>query len=107
MQRAFGGDRRLRQVGDGDMFDPGRLADLVPNQALHRFWGLKLQRHPTFLAEELAGLAPQFAAQLQPEGVQHRAERLCHHCHNTFLPGLTRYYFKERVPNFYANGIAM
>jgi asparagine synthase (glutamine-hydrolysing) len=23
------------------------------------------------------------------------------------LPGLTRYYFEQRVPNFYANGIKM
>lgn len=85
----------------------GRVADLLPAQALDRFWSLKLRRHPTFLDAELAGLTPQFAAQLQPEGIRDRVERLCGYCHQAFLPGLTRYYFEQRVPNFYANGIAM
>ncbi len=85
----------------------GRLGDQYPRQALNRFWGLKLHRHPTFLSHELQGLAPQFAAQLQENGIAARASRLKTYCHNSFLPGLTRYYFEQRVPNFYANGIAM
>ena len=85
----------------------GRLGDRFPVPALNRFWGLKLHRHPTFLPQEFAGLAPQFAAQLEEPGIASRVSRLRHHCHDSFLPGLTRYYFEQRVPNFYANGIAM
>jgi asparagine synthase (glutamine-hydrolysing) len=85
----------------------GRLGDRFPRQALERFWGMKLHRHPTFMAEELAGLEPEFAAQLQENGIKARAQKLKRYCHDSFLPGLTRYYFEQRVPNFYANGIAM
>jgi asparagine synthase (glutamine-hydrolysing) len=91
-------------------FDRGRLGQLgdrFPEQALERFWSLKLHRHPTFQASELAGLAPAFAAELGEEGISGRAARLRHFCHGSFLPGLTRYYLEQRVPNFYANGIAM
>ena len=85
----------------------GRLADHFPSQSLARFWGMKLHRHPTFLEDELHGLAPAFAKQLQEPGIAERAGRLGRYCHGSFLPGLTRYYFEQRVPNFYANGIAM
>jgi len=85
----------------------GRLGDRFPGVALSRFWGLKLHRHPTFLPHEFAGLSPQFAAQLEEPGIASRVSRLRQYCHNSFLPGLTRYYFEQRVPNFYANGIAM
>jgi hypothetical protein len=91
-------------------FDRGRLgmvADIVPEQALDRFWNLKLRRHPTFNSAELSGLSPSFAAELAEEGITGRAKRLVRHCHGSFLPGLTRYYLEQRVPNFYANGIAM
>jgi asparagine synthase (glutamine-hydrolysing) len=85
----------------------GRLGDRFPGPALNRFWGLKLHRHPTFLPQEFAGLTPQFAAQLEEPGIASRASRLRQYCHDSFLPGLTRYYFEQRVPNFYGNGIAM
>ncbi|WP_216901282.1 asparagine synthase C-terminal domain-containing protein [Synechococcus sp. CCY 9618] len=85
----------------------GRLASLAPEAALGRFWRMKLARHPTFLAEELGHLAPQLAAELAGEGSERRADRLSGFCHGEFLDGLTRYYFEQRVPNFYANGIAM
>jgi hypothetical protein len=85
----------------------GRLAGSAPTTALQRFWGMKLHRHPTFEAEELGGLSPAFAAQLGEEGIAARASRLSGYCHGSFLPGLTRYYLEQRVPNFYANGIAM
>jgi len=91
-------------------FDRGRLgllAGLAPAAALRKFWSLKLDRHPTFEAHELAGLAPAFGLQLDAEGRAARAEKLAGYCHGEFLPGLTRYYFEQRVPNFYANGIAM
>ena len=91
-------------------FDRGRLGQLgdrFPGPTLNRFWHLKLHRHPTFLDSELEGLAPPFAAQLNEEGINGRATRLHTYCHGSFLPGLTRYYFEQRVPNFYANGIAM
>ncbi len=85
----------------------GRLASLAPVSALRRFWGMKLDRHPSFEAEELNGLAPQLAAELSPDGRARRAEKLTGFCHGVFLDGLTRYYFEQRVPNFYANGIRM
>jgi asparagine synthase (glutamine-hydrolysing) len=85
----------------------GRLGDRFPAQALPRYWNFKLHRHPTFLEHELPGLAPQLSAQLNEVGIRRRAERLSTYCHGSFLPGLARYYFEQRVPNFYANGIAM
>lgn len=91
-------------------FDRGRLGQLgdrFPDQALKRFWTLKLHRHPTFLASERQGLAAPFADQLEEPGIADRAARLQSYCHGSFLPGLTRYYLEQRVPNFYANGIAM
>jgi asparagine synthase (glutamine-hydrolysing) len=91
-------------------FDRGRLGQLgdrLPGAALDRFWRLKLHRHPTFLPDELEGVAAPFAAQLREEGIAARAARLRGYCNGSFLGGLTRYYFEQRVPNFYANGIAM
>lgn len=85
----------------------GRLANRFPHQALRRYWRLKLNRHATFLPEELPGLAPELAAQLDQQGIRTRAERLSGYCPGSFLGGLTRYYLEQRVPNFYANGIAM
>ena len=85
----------------------GNLAALAPVAALRKFWNLKLDRHPTFEADERAGLAPEFASQLNDRGRTQRAEKLTGYCHGQFLPGLTRYYFEQRVPNFYANGIRM
>jgi asparagine synthase (glutamine-hydrolysing) len=85
----------------------GRLGDRFPAQALPRYWNFKLHRHPTFLEHELPGLAPLLSAQLNEVGIRRRAERLSTYCHGSFLPGLARYYFEQRVPNFYANGIAM
>jgi len=85
----------------------GRVANRFPQRALRRYWNLKLHRHATFLPQELPGLAPALAAQLDGEGIRTRAERLSGYCHGSFLPGLTRYYLEQRVPNFYANGIAM
>ncbi len=85
----------------------GRLAELNPSWALHQFWNMKLIRHPTFLTNELSSLNSQFAEQLSPAGINSRADRLTGYCKQQFLPGLTRYYFEQRVPNFYANGIKM
>jgi asparagine synthase (glutamine-hydrolysing) len=85
----------------------GRLASLAPEVALNRFWTMKLARHPTFTPAELSGLAPELAAELTPEGRTRRAGKLAGFCHGKFLDGLTRYYFEQRVPNFYANGIRM
>lgn len=85
----------------------GRLAALNPNFALHKFWDMKLNRHPTFLSHELSSLNNQFVEQLSPQGIHSRAARLTSYCKRHFLPGLTRYYFEQRVPNFYANGIRM
>jgi asparagine synthase (glutamine-hydrolysing) len=85
----------------------GRLAKLNPNWALHKFWNMKLSRHPTFLANEISSLNSQFAEQLYPAGINDRANRLTSYCKHQFLPGLARYYFEQRVPNFYANGIKM
>ena len=85
----------------------GNLAAMAPVSALRKFWSLKLDRHPTFEADELTDLAPEFASQLDARGRAQRAEKLTGYCHGQFLPGLTRYYFEQRVPNFYANGIRM
>lgn len=85
----------------------GLLADRFPVFSLQQFWSLKLGRHPTFMETELAGLAPELARELDAGGIQRRARRLSGFCHHRFLQGLTRYYFEQRVPNFYANGIAM
>jgi hypothetical protein len=85
----------------------GQIAALNPNLALQRFWNMKLNRHPTFLPNELSALHSQFAEQLSTQGIHSRAHRLTSYCKQRFLPGLTRYYFEQRVPNFYANGIRM
>lgn len=85
----------------------GLLADRFPAFSLSRFWTLKLGRHPTFQEAELGGLAPELARELDAEGIRRRSARLAAFCHHRFLRGLTRYYFEQRVPNFYANGIAM
>jgi asparagine synthase (glutamine-hydrolysing) len=85
----------------------GQIAALNPNLALQRFWNMKLNRHPTFLPNELSALHSQFAEQLSTQGIHSRAHRLTNYCKQKFLPGLTRYYFEQRVPNFYANGIKM
>ncbi|WP_216913046.1 MULTISPECIES: asparagine synthase C-terminal domain-containing protein [unclassified Synechococcus] len=85
----------------------GRFASLAPDVALGRFWRMKLNRHPSFSAEELQHLAPPLAAELVAEGRDRRAARLAGLCRGGFLEGLTRYYFEQRVPNFYANGIRM
>jgi hypothetical protein len=85
----------------------GRLASLAPEAALGQFWRMKVERHLSFSAEELRHLAPPLAAQLMPEGRGQRAARLAGFCRGGFLEGLTRYYFEQRVPNFYANGIRM
>lgn len=85
----------------------GRLANVVAPYSLERFWKLKLTRHPTFQDNELQQLSAEFAHQLSSEGIHERSERLANHCHGGFLKGLTRYYFEQRVPNFYANGIKM
>jgi len=91
-------------------FDRGRLgqlADRRPGPALERFWRMKLHRHPTFLDAEIEGLSPGFAHQLRAPGILARAGRLRQQCRGSFLGGLTRFYLEQRVPNFYANGIAM
>lgn len=85
----------------------GRAANAIAPFSLRRFWTLKLRRHPTFLPGELASLTPAFAQQLSDDGILARSERLTSYCHDQFLSGLTRYYFEQRVPNFYANGIKM
>ena len=85
----------------------GRLAGLNPDWALNQFWNMKLNRHPTFYSNELPSLNSQFSHQLDATGIQNRAKRLTGYCKKQFLPGLTRYYFEQRVPNFYANGIKM
>jgi asparagine synthase (glutamine-hydrolysing) len=85
----------------------GRVANAISPFSLKRFWKLKLNRHPTFDAGELASLTTPFAQQLGPEGIEARSERLKSYCHDEFLSGLTRYYFEQRVPNFYGNGIKM
>ncbi|MEA5401137.1 asparagine synthase-related protein, partial [Synechococcus sp. BA-124 BA4] len=46
----------------------GRFASLAPDVALGRFWRMKLNRHPSFSAEELNHLAPPLAAELVAEG---------------------------------------
>jgi len=85
----------------------GRVANINPNLTLNRFWKMKLNRHPTFRPDELSSLNSQFAEQLYPQGTNIRADKLVSYCKQQFLPGLTRYYFEQRVPNFYANGIKM
>lgn len=85
----------------------GRMANAFSPLALQRFWKLKLTRHPTFQNEELAGLVSDFGHQLSTDGIEERSERLSSLCHDRFMEGLTRYYFEQRVPNFYANGIKM
>jgi asparagine synthase (glutamine-hydrolysing) len=85
----------------------GRMANAFSPLALQRFWKLKLTRHPTFEKEELPGLASEFSHQLSTEGIEERSQRMSSLCHDRFLEGLTRYYFEQRVPNFYANGIKM
>jgi hypothetical protein len=85
----------------------GRVANAISPFSLRRFWRLKLSRHPTFKNEELASLTTEFAQQLGTDAIEERSERLTNYCHNEFLSGLTRYYFEQRVPNFYANGIKM
>jgi hypothetical protein len=85
----------------------GRVANAISPFSLKRFWKLKLSRHPTFHGPELASLNSNFADQLSSEGIESRSRRLTSLCHDEFLSGLTRYYFEQRVPNFYANGIKM
>jgi asparagine synthase (glutamine-hydrolysing) len=85
----------------------GQLAGLNPKWALNKYWNMKLNRHPTFYSDELSALNSQFAEQLLPHGISSRQDRLASYCKQQFLPGLTRYYFEQRVPNFYANGIRM
>ncbi len=85
----------------------GQIGDLLPRQALLKFWAMKLRRNWTFRDEELNGLAPEFRAQLDEEGRKERSRRLAALCHDQFLPGLARYYLEQRVPNFYANGVKM
>lgn len=85
----------------------GRIANINPQLALNKFWNMKLNRHPTFYPEELSSLNIKFAEQLYQQGISSRANRLVKYCKKQFLPGLTRYYFEQRVPNFYANGIRM
>ncbi len=84
-----------------------RTADMFGEQSLLLFWKLRLQRHRTFFGNELQGLAPEFSGQLDPAGIASRAKRLTGLCHRRFLAGLSRFYFEQRVPNFYANGIKM
>ena len=91
-------------------FDRGCLAqaaDKFDGHSLLLFWKLKLNRHRTFSDNELRGLSSEFSGQIDPAGTKSRSERLAGLCHQRFLPGLTRYYFEQRVPNFYANGIKM
>ena len=91
-------------------FDKGCLAqfaDIFGEYSLALFWKLKLGRHHTFADNELNGLAPEFSSQLDTVGTSNRAKQLTRLCHKQFLPGLTRFYFEQRVPNFYANGIKM
>jgi asparagine synthase (glutamine-hydrolysing) len=85
----------------------GQLGDLNPKLALNKFWTMKLNRHPTFYPDELSSLNSQFANQLYPQGINSRVNKLASYCKQEFLPGLARYYFEQRVPNFYANGISM
>jgi hypothetical protein len=85
----------------------GRLGDINPKLALNQFWHMKLNRHPTFYSDELPFLNSKFAEQLDQKGINSRANKLVNYCKQQFLPGLTRYYFEQRVPNFYANGIGM
>jgi asparagine synthase (glutamine-hydrolysing) len=85
----------------------GQLGDLNPKLALNKFWTMKLNRHPTFYPDELSSLNSQFANQLYPQGINSRVKKLASYCKQEFLSGLARYYFEQRVPNFYANGISM
>ncbi len=85
----------------------GQVSNSFTPYTLNRFWSLKLHRHPTFQEYELNGIAPELREQLSEEGMSQRVQRLSRYCHQQFLPGLTRYYFEQRVPNFYANGIKM
>jgi asparagine synthase (glutamine-hydrolysing) len=84
-----------------------QTADLFGELSLSIFWNMKLNRHRTFSDGELAGLAPEFSKELDPAGTGARAKRLTGLCHKRFLAGLARFYFEQRVPNFYANGIKM
>lgn len=91
-------------------FDKGKLGilgNIFGSQALASFWKLKLNRHPTFQSNELNLLSTPFQQQLNESGVRQRISKLIRLCHYQFLPGLTRYYFEQRVPSFYANGIQM
>jgi asparagine synthase (glutamine-hydrolysing) len=91
-------------------FDKGALsqaADIFGEYSLLRFWNRKLNRHRTFSDTELQGLAPEFSEQINSAGTAGRARRLVGLCHKKFLSGLARFYFEQRVPNFYANGIKM
>lgn len=85
----------------------GRAANSFPGFALHKFWDLKLHRHPTFEEDELEKLNPKFKSELSDQGISERVDRLSKISKGKFLPALTRYYFEQRVPNFYANGIRM
>jgi len=91
-------------------FDKGCLAqaaDKFGGFSLPLFWKLKLGRHHTFTDSELNGLTSEFSHQLDPAGIRNRSGRMAELCHKRFLSGLARFYFEERVPNFYANGIKM
>ena len=85
----------------------GQIADMFGEHSLLLFWKLRLNRHRTFYDNELEGLAPEFSAELDPAGTENRAKRLTSLCHRRFLSGLARFYFEQRVPNFYANGIKL
>lgn len=91
-------------------FDRGKLgllANRFADSALRRFWTMKLARHPSLPPAELEGVAAGLRQQLEPQAMADRSQRLAGYGQHRFLQGLTRYYFEQRVPNFYANGIRM
>jgi asparagine synthase (glutamine-hydrolysing) len=100
----------LGELARSYYFDKGVLSlilDSLSNNAQEYLWRIKLLRHRTFRDDELKHLAPQLREQLCPQGLSMRAKRNASYSSGTFLAGGSRYYFEQRVPNFYANGIRM
>lgn len=83
------------------------LSASLGDHAKHQFWKQKISRHRTFNSDEEKFLSPLLQKQISREGQNIRAKRNTNLVRGTFLESLTRYYFEQRVPNFYANGIRM
>lgn len=91
-------------------FDKGFLSLLsegFSKYSRERFWQMKLKRHRTFKDKELLRTCDGIRDQINSTGIIRRARRNAELSKDGFTSGGSRYYLEQRVPHFYANGIAM